>query len=721
MLWGAVCFAAGVAICDVLFLPLWTLFAALACAGVALWLLRGRRPWQAVAFCLALFCLGGMRMQANWKLPAIDALAQGREFVVSGALDFAPSVQDDRIQCTLVDAALDGQPIEGKVLLRLLPKGHDTLACGDVVRVRAYVRQPVGAKYPGGFDAAQYYEGQGVSCLAYAGTTEYAVIGHRDTGLTGLFAEVNSSIRRALLSMFQKDQAALATGMLLGDTDTMDAEELQSFRDAGVAHTLAVSGLHVGMLAGVLAWLLKRLRVRMGVQWLLLAVLLGLYCGITGFTPSVLRATIMTLVVLAGRVGARRMDRLSCLGLAAGIVLLIRPTDLFAAGFQLSFCAVLGIMLLQRPWSGWLRRKGHFPKWLADSLSLTLSAQAGILPVQISTFNSLSLVSVVANLALVPLVGVLFPLLWVCVLVYLLFPAVAQVLAAAAGFMMEVLSTVAALLAGLPFATLLLPSLSLALTLGFLALLWTMGAHTPWRGKTRAVVSVGLAGALLVGGLLPQMLPQKCSVTLLDGWGASCAVVRTVSGKAYLLDCGGDKEQQYDAGKSCIQPYLLKQGITHLDGIYLSSHRSGQADSAAYIAGQFGNPRIYTAVEMMPTFEAQLDAGVTLSAQQMGADDCLFTVRTGGVAIDYLSVKLVEFVPEGDCDALLWARQYVAGEDLDALVAKRLPEAVAVLSPSSYGDPPATQAAVYTVEADGCVQWTLEQGSLTVCAPLASP
>ena len=137
------------------------------------------------------------------------------------------------------------------------------------------------------------------------------------------------------------------------------------------------------------------------------------YSGVCGFSASSVRATIMSAILLFSAIGGKRYDALSSVGLACTIILLYSPLQLFCAGFQLSFVVVLGIILLSKPISKLLK---FLPEKLASTLGVVLSAWVVGIPVQLAVFGSFSIFSILANFVLVPVVGVVYVALFVCVL-----------------------------------------------------------------------------------------------------------------------------------------------------------------------------------------------------------------------------------------------------------------------------------------------------------------
>ncbi len=245
------------------------------------------------------------------------------------------------------------------------------------------------------------------------------------------------------------EQADLAVAMLLGQRGMLAQEDTEAFRQAGVAHVMAVSGLHVGILSGVLLWLLERFRLRRKTQIPVVAVFLLLYCGMTGFAVSSLRAGAMVLLFVAGGAAGRRTNPMTVTSAALLAVLILNPLQLFSAGFVLSFSAVAGIFVfyprlmqgLDRLFPAAERQKKRkrafqpslFLQKCKQAVGVSLAAQLGVaLPIA-AYYHAVYPYSLPFNLVIVPLVGVLVPL-YALTLIVLFIPWAGAVLAVPLGF-----------------------------------------------------------------------------------------------------------------------------------------------------------------------------------------------------------------------------------------------------------------------------------------------
>jgi competence protein ComEC len=240
----------------------------------------------------------------------------------------------------------------------------------------------------------------------------------------------------ALAAAIPEPEAGLAAGIVIGLRDRVDRDLAAAFTTVGASHVVAISGWNIAIVAATVAALARGLGRRR--RSVILAIAVVAYVVFAGASPSVVRAAAMAGVVLLARETGRAGRAAAALGWAAAILLIVEPSLVLDAGFQLSTLATAGILA----WADRLDRRlraaagGRVPGWLAESLAVSLAAQAATLPVVLATFGRLAIISPVINLAVVPLVA----------------PAMAAAMLALAGGAVAVLGgpTIIATVAGLP-------------------------------------------------------------------------------------------------------------------------------------------------------------------------------------------------------------------------------------------------------------------------------
>ena len=481
--------------------------------------------------------------------------------------------------------------VNGRCLLRLF-EPIENLSYGDRIVARCLLRSPPGERNPGEFDYRKYLASQNIHAVASVATSGQALILSRGEGAL-LLKYLVYPARRCIIDFIDSSltgqQAALLKALLVGARGDIDNDLRNDFADVGVIHVLAVSGLHVGFILIGLIGLFGFLHIAN--PWRTILVILGLlfYAWITGLSPSVVRATIMAIVYVMGLLLQRRADVLNSLAVAAMIILFIQPLDLFQPGFQLSFAAVAGIVLLYRrlliifqPLFIVWREKGMALLYSILALFfVSLAAQLATLPLTVYYFGRLPLVSLTANLIVVPMIGLIVALGLVAVL------AGAASFSFGAVFMNTVwllLTLLIALVKGaakIPFAYLELARPSAWGICFYLAALFLFLVWRQQRTRKFAIVMIILGANLFVWTHLKPRIDEM-KITFFDVGQGDSALVQFPNGKTMLIDAG-DCSDYVDYGERVIVPYLQRQGIRKIDYLLLTHAHSDHIGGAPTI------------------------------------------------------------------------------------------------------------------------------------------
>ncbi|MEC0166822.1 ComEC/Rec2 family competence protein [Paenibacillus graminis] len=308
---------------------------------------------------------------------------------------------------------------------------------GDRVAVQGELKQPGEARNFGGFDYRAYLRTQRIHWLLKGeGTASVQAVPPDSWGPSSLL-RWNDGVRTALGAemdrLFHEPHAGYMKGLVLGIPDDLDEETFKQFSQLGLTHILAISGMHVAVVVGVILFLLKRLRLTRETALTVTILLVPVYVLLSGAGPSIVRAGMMSMIaLLAARFGMLK-DGMNILAAAALMMLVWNPYLLLSVSFQLSFLVTAGLMVYVPLVNPLLCR---LPRWLGGAVSVTLIAQLVSFPLTIYYFNQFSLLSFAANLVLVPFVTFLvLPLGTLALLLGRLWEAAAGVLAHAAELM----------------------------------------------------------------------------------------------------------------------------------------------------------------------------------------------------------------------------------------------------------------------------------------------
>lgn len=346
----------------------------------------------------ALFCLG--MMSATLKVEIFrEQLTQVEGRTYDAYLLEIRSLGEKRKTTVRYDAQVKSLRVEGtwqavnaRVVLSLADQ-NQFLEPGARIMVRGRpLQRPAPPHNPDEFDYQKYLERKGIAWTVYLPEGTLAVVpGASPTGIGAWplkFSAWADEVLRATL--ITHSSYGLVKAMVLARRDDLGADLLNAYIQAGAVHVLAVSGLHVGILFWLLSLMLSGLRKYRWGRWGYLGLILlflTFYALITGLSPSVVRASLMCFTFALSQTFSRRHDGVNTLAISAFIILLFDPMALFAVGFQLSYAAVLGILLFYPLFKDSVDSKYKGIEWLGQITLVSLAAQVFTFPLSIYYFH----------------------------------------------------------------------------------------------------------------------------------------------------------------------------------------------------------------------------------------------------------------------------------------------------------------------------------------------
>ena len=285
------------------------------------------------------------------------------------------------------------------------------LAPGDIFALTTRFLPPVNDSVPDARDYATLLRRQGVSLTAITPAENVALF-ERHPNIFTYAQRIRDRLRSAILaSPFAPATVEFLTATLLGDDSLLDDSVRTTFSATGLAHVLALSGLHVGIITAILAALFFPLRLlrRRWIYSSVIIVCLWAYAFVTGLSPSVVRAVIMATCLILGRILQRHRSSLNSLIFAAIIILIVSPMSIYSAGFQMSFVAVASILLLANPMNP-VSTKHRTLRDIAAVFCVSLAAMIGTGGISLSYFHTFPLLFLLANVVVTPILPIVFAL-----------------------------------------------------------------------------------------------------------------------------------------------------------------------------------------------------------------------------------------------------------------------------------------------------------------------
>lgn len=360
----------------------------------------------------------------------------------------------------------------------------------------------------------------------------------------------------------------LILSIILGNSNLLEEEELVLYRNLGLAHILAVSGLHIGIISGFLIFIFSRLGIKRKYNYIITLSIIWLYAFLIGYSPSTLRACLMISILFLSNISHEPYDSLNTIFVSMFILLVFNPFYLFSVSFQLSFIATISIIIITPRVAELLYPyKGKF----INSLAGIIAVNIGLLPINAYYFNFLPLLGIVANLISIPILSISL-IIGMCMIIFnYLFPFMNSFLGVILNLLLNINSIIVNFLGDFPIInfnifspdlfTIICYYILLSIVIGLIKL------HSMDIKIKKFILYYLLITVLII--TVQLNLNESIEVHFIDVGQGDSILLRTKASN-YLIDTGGSFNDDFDIGKNITLPYLLKNGINRLDGIIIT-------------------------------------------------------------------------------------------------------------------------------------------------------
>ncbi|MGM9605855.1 MAG: DNA internalization-related competence protein ComEC/Rec2 [Faecousia sp.] len=484
-------------------------------------------------------------------------------------------------------AVLEGKPYR----LRVFQKDDTALTPGDVLESDFRIRLTT----PEGMKDSTYYQGRGLFVLATQKADTVCSRSERNA-LLFLPARVANAARDRIVQFFPEDTASFAKALLLGDTSDLSYSLDTALKVSGIRHVVAVSGLHVSILFGLI-FLLFRTR-----RWLVFVIsvpVLLFFAAVTGFSPSVTRACLMTGLMAFGAAITDEYDGLTSLSFAGLTMLLMNPFVLLSVSFQLSVCSVAGILLFASQINDWV--KNRFPKekrqgirgavwsWFSGSISVSVSALLFSVPLSAYYFGMVSLIGVLTNLLTIWVIGFLFYGIAAVSVLGGVLPTLCHWFGWLLSWPIRYVLFTAGLLSRIPFAAVYTQSTYIT---AWLVLCYVLLMLFLLLGRRHGRYYLTAAAACLLAAIGISVIEPKQDALRLNvlDVGEGQAILLQAGKENFLIDCGGSS----DTGVADqVAQTLLSQGVFQLDGLALTHYDADHTNAIEHLLTRVQVNRFY--------------------------------------------------------------------------------------------------------------------------------
>ncbi len=493
----------------------------------------------------------------------------------------------------------------------------DRLFPGNLVKVTGTYRKGREERNPGEFDYNKYLHSNNISgTVSIYNAKDVTVTSEEINIFQNLTFTARKTLDKIITRMHTPKTSALLKGLILADRTDINFETMTQFINAGVVHILAVSGQNVGFIALIFYILFGRLNIYLRSFLTITGILLFMF--ITGASPSVFRASVMSIVIIFAFLSNRTTNIYNSLAVAALIILALNPSELFNPGFQLSFSAVISIAYFYPVFRRLINngsRINNLFKYILLFACVSISAQIGTIPFTLYYFDKLSLVAIFANIIVIPLAGIITG---TAVVTLLLFPVsgwIASVYASANNLFSDLLFRIVEFAGTLKYSFIETHVYSSADALLFyffiLAGIFFINSINTIKAKIIFILLILLNITMYSTLDDSEILTEnKLNVYMIDVGQGDSFLIKFPDGETALIDAG-EATPFFDNGERVILPLLNQLGIDKIDYGFVSHIDVDHYGGFVSLIGdgrikKIYKPRLDTSVDKDVRFESYL-------------------------------------------------------------------------------------------------------------------
>ena len=441
-----------------------------------------------------------------------------------------------------------------QVLLKIKKvKNNKTLNYGDKILLNGEFELAEEARNYGGFDYREYLKTKNIYGIITSKNTK--LIKEKNENIINILAnETATKIKENIKKILPEKQANLLTGILIGDKTNLNKDVQEDFKNSNLAHMLAISGAHVSYIILGLTFVLNKIGKK--ISKILTIIFLIFFTILTGMTPSVQRAVIMSIYILIGNLLHKKPNILTSISLSMLILLIENPYNLFDVGFQLSYAGTAGIILLNKKIKI-KKSKIKIIQKIKEMIVVTLSANIMIIPIMMLHYNTISFTFLISNILASPILGIIIILGFIIVLIsFIINPIIIKNILE---IFINILITIANFSSKLPLSKIYVvtPNMVQIITY-YLAV---------FKKRKKYIIIF-----LIITIIIPQIhiFEGNLKINFIDVGQGDSTLITTPYGKNIIIDGGGARNENFDVGKNTLLPYLLDRQIEKIDFLIIS-------------------------------------------------------------------------------------------------------------------------------------------------------
>ncbi len=464
-----------------------------------------------------------------------------------------------------------------------------TPSYGDKISIDTTLVEPEEATTEDLFDYKEYLERMDIYAVTFIKYPESILNFQIEHKPFEMILGIKHRIKRYFYKDMGDEDASLLLAMLFGEKIGLEKSQKDKFIRCGIMHIFAVSGLHIGIAIVIFFFTLRILQVKRSITSIITILFIILYAMLTGFRPSVVRASIIGICYMLSFLVKREPSPYNVLSFSAFILLLFEPRLLYQASFQLSFLAVIGILLMTTKMLEVIKFKPYF---IRNTIIGSASAQIFVLPLVIHYFNVLSIIGYASNILVIPILFGIIYIAFFSLIFGFIIPPIGSLFNEVNSLLLSIIRIVTDFFSSLSISAIHYPNLSYPVIflyyfmIGYILYKWK---SEKWSKTQKGIRLLILFLALIV--LLffnywittPRAISEltgssdTLEITFLDIGQGDCTYFEFPDGKNMIVD-GGPGE----AGKYIVEPFLMKRGVNTINCMLLThpdaDHLSGLCD-----------------------------------------------------------------------------------------------------------------------------------------------
>lgn len=471
------------------------------------------------------------------------------------------------------------------------------LKYGDLIFISGLFEHATTRRNYKGFDYSQYLKTKNIYGICKTDANSLKLLKENSCFVTNMWInKLRNALKNNLRTLLPSDTASIAIALFLGDSSLIEDTQKQTFSNASLSHVLAISGMHVTYVIVGCSWILNRFDKRKSKY--VFIVFLIFFAQLVGGSPSVIRAVIMSSIMIASKIFYRKSDVINNISISCFIILIINPYNILNLGFQLSFLGTLGIVLFNKKIEEYLDDL-HFDKYklsnknkkhnksetinknkstnlkkLKSLIITSISANILILPILIYNFNIFSVTFLFSNILISPILGIIFLIGYITVIISVASIKIAIPFAKFLNILIKIFNYIAIFSSNIEITRVLVTTPNIiTVVLYYIAIIYFFYYRSKvinninYKMCKRIIVIFSI---VVILAKFIQIYNNNFKIFFIDVGQGDSTLIITKANKTILIDGGGSEIGDYNVGEKVLVPYLLNRKIKNIDYMIFS-------------------------------------------------------------------------------------------------------------------------------------------------------